>query len=80
MNIAISLNLSKVPQGATFQGKKGEYLDLMLVENKGGTDQYGNDGFVKIDLPKSRRDAGERGEIVGNWKYLGKGNGQGGQF
>lgn len=76
MNIAININLSKVPQGSTFQGKQGEYLGLVLVENKNGTDQYGNDGFAKIDLPKARRDAGERGEIVGNWKYLGKGNGQ----
>ncbi len=74
--IAISINLTKVPEGTTFKGKKGEYLNLLLVDNKHGRDEFGNDGFVKIDLPKEKRDAGERGEIVGNWKYLGKGNGQ----
>ena len=69
--IAININLSKVPNGSTFHGKQGEYLGVLLVENKGGRDQYGNDGFVKIDLPKADRDAGKRGEIIGNWKHLG---------
>lgn len=74
--IAISINLTKVPKGTTFQGKKGEYLNILLVDNKHGRDEFGNDGFVKIDIPKERRDAGERGEIVGNWKRLGGGKAQ----
>lgn len=70
--IVIKLDVTKIPKERIFIGKKGKYLDLRLVENKDGPDQYGNDGFVAIDLPKEKREAGEKGEIVGNWKEIGK--------
>lgn len=70
--IVIKLDVTKIPKGRIFVGTRGKYLDLRLVENKDGKDQYGNDGFVAIDLPKAARDAGDKGEICGNWKELGK--------
>lgn len=68
----IKINVSKIDKDALYTGKSGKYLDLVLFDNKDGVDQYGNEGFVVQDLPKSRREAGQKGPIVGNWKYLGK--------
>jgi hypothetical protein len=69
MNTA-KINVSKIDKAALFEGKNGKYLDIVLFENRDGTDQYGNDGFVVQDIPKERRDAGEKGPIIGNWKRV----------
>lgn len=53
-------------------GEKGHYLELTLVPNKDGPDRFGYTGFAAVNLPKVRREAGERGPIVGNWKPIGK--------
>jgi len=51
-------------------GAKGTYMGITLMENRDGPDQYGNDGFAVLDIGKQRREAGERGPILGNWKHL----------
>lgn len=66
--IKISINVTKIDKTAIVPGKNGKYMDLVLWENKAGEDQYGNHGFVTQDLGKARREAGERGAILGNWK------------
>lgn len=54
-----------------FVGKNGaHYLDLTLMDNRDGVDQYGNNGFCTVDVGKERRQAGEKGPILGNWKDL----------
>lgn len=54
-----------------FVGKNGaHYLDLTLMDNRDGVDQYGNNGFCTVDVGKERRHAGEKGPIIGNWKDL----------
>lgn len=70
MPIRAKINLSKLDKTAFFDGKSGKYLDIVLWETPG--DQYGNDWRVVQDLPRERRDAGEKGEIVGNGKNFGK--------
>jgi hypothetical protein len=72
MAIKIKLDVSKIPKSKIFIGQKGKYLDLILVENKNGTDQYGQDGFVSVDTTKEERESGVKGVIVGNWKHLGQ--------
>ena len=67
----LKINVTKIDKSALFEGKNGKYLDLVLFENKGGVDQYGNHGFVTQDIGKQRREAGERGPIIGNWKEVG---------
>jgi hypothetical protein len=42
------------------------------MENRDGVDQYGNNGFVVQDIGKERRQAGEKGPIIGNWKHVGQ--------
>jgi hypothetical protein len=53
-------------------GAKGTYMGITLMDNRDGPDQYGNDGFATLDIGKQRREAGERGPILGNWKHMGQ--------
>ncbi len=70
--IVIKLNCSKIPKERLFPGKSGKLIDLILKDNRDGTDQYGNDGFVAVSVSKEERAAGVNGEIVGNWKHIGQ--------
>ena len=60
-----------VVENNIFVGKKGAYLEMTLLENRDGKDQYENDGFCAVDIGKERRESGEKGPIVGNWKHMG---------
>ena len=53
-----------------YVGAKGSYLKLTLIKNREGKDAFDNDGFAAVSLPKERRDAGEKGPIVGNWRHI----------
>lgn len=68
----LKIDLLKVDKSALFKGDKGTYLDITLLDNRDGTDQYGNDGMIVQDIGKERREAGEKGQILGNWKYIGQ--------
>jgi len=61
------LDVTKIDKTALFRGAKGTYLDIVFFDRP---DQYGNDGFVAQDIGKERREAGERGPILGNWKEM----------
>lgn len=74
--IIAKLNYDRIDQHALFQGKNGRYIDLVFFTNKGGKDQYGNDGFVAQGVSKEAKDRGERGPILGNWKEMGGGKPQ----
>lgn len=61
----------EVTAAQLYEGKAGAlYLDVTLYPTPGG--QYG-DHRITQDLPKARRDAGERGAILGNGKNRGVG-------
>ena len=70
--IGLKINVTRILKDKMHKGEKGTYLDLTLLENKDGPDQYGNDGFVVQDLGKEARERGEKGPILGNWRKLGK--------
>lgn len=69
--ISAKINVSKILKDHLFKGEKGTYLDITLIPNKEGTDQYGNDYFVVQDLGKEAREKGEKGPILGNAKTRG---------
>lgn len=69
--IKLKIAVNKIDKARLFKGKKDTYLDAVLVENRDGPDQYGNDGFIAEDVTKEERAAGTRGAIIGNWKHLG---------
>lgn len=70
-SISVSINLDKVEAQHLFQGTKGKYLDLrlFLTENN----EYGNDYMCVQGVSKEKREAGERGPILGNGKVFGGG-------
>jgi hypothetical protein len=70
--IKASINVTRIDKSAIIPGKNGKYVGLAFFENKNGPDQFGNDGFITQDIPKERRDAGDRGPIIGNWKHMKK--------
>lgn len=69
--IAIKIDVTKVDKALLYKGQKGTYLNVTLKDNRDGTDQYGNDGFVTQDVSQEARQAGEKGPIIGNWKHVG---------
>ena len=68
-----NIDVTKIDKSAIHVGTKGKYINITLLENRDGeTDKYGNDGFVVQDIGKVRREAGEKGPIIGNWRIVGK--------
>jgi len=59
-----------IKANAIYMTEKTASMDVTLMDNRDGPDQYGQDGFATLDLGKERRLAGERGPILGNWKDL----------
>ena len=71
----LSVDVSKILKDALYQGKKGTYLDMTIFFSPDEEDQYGNHGMITQELGKERRDAGEKGPILGNGKiFMSKGN------
>ena len=60
-----------IEENGVFVGSKGTYLDLTAVEYKDGP-KHEWDGFIAKETTKEQREAGIRGEIIGNWKHLQK--------
>lgn len=69
--IKLSINVSKIDKSKLYNGQKGTYLNAVLML-KDEPDEYGNIGFIVQDTTKEEREAGKRGEILGNAKYLPK--------
>jgi len=69
MAIQLKIDVSKISKPDLYQGKKGIYLDAILWENRDGQSQFGDDGYITQGISKEKRDVGERGPIIGNWKH-----------
>jgi hypothetical protein len=76
--ISLSIKTEKLEKEHIIQGKNGKIVAVVLFENKDGKGQYGDDGFVVQSVSKEAREAGVRGPIVGNWRYIGQGPSAGG--
>lgn len=71
--IIAKIDVTKLDKNHFFKGQKGIYADLILIPNKDGVDQYGNDGFVSQGVSKEVREKGTKGSIVGNYKKINRG-------
>jgi len=69
--IKIKIDVTKIVKDALYKGAKGTYLDAVLWPTPDS--QYGDDFRIVQDLGKEARDAGEKGPILGNAKYIGGG-------
>lgn len=71
--ITAKIDVTKVDKARLFAGKNGaKYLDIVLIPNKNGTDDYGNDGFIKQGVTKEEREARVEMPIIGNYRNIGK--------
>ncbi len=64
------IDVTKIDKTKLYKGAKGTYLDITLMENRGGKDEFENDGFIVQDIGKEARDRGEKGPIIGNWRRI----------
>ena len=68
--IAIKIDVTKIDKKRLFQGAKGQYLDaVVFVSDEEG--QYGDNGMITQSVSKDEREAGVKGNILGNVKILG---------
>lgn len=67
----LKIDVTKIDKARLFKGKAATYLDLVMHENKNGTDKYGNDGFITQSCTKEERQNGVKMPIIGNWKRVG---------
>lgn len=71
MIIRVKIDVTKISKEHIYVGAKGKYIDITLLENRDGTDQYDNDFMCVQDLGKEARERGEKGPILGNGKFVG---------
>ncbi len=69
--ISLSIKTEKIEKQHLIEGKNGKIISVVLFENRDGKGQYGDDGFAIQGVSKEAREAGTRGPIVGNWRYIG---------
>lgn len=65
--ITVKLKTNLIDRSRIFRGKKHDYLDLVLIENKNGVDEFGNHGIVKQSLSAQERADGVELPIIGNF-------------
>lgn len=70
MIIVAKINLQQINDLYVFRGEKGDYLEICLMENRNGRDEYGQDFMVVQSIDQKDRKAGKRGAILGNAKFL----------
>jgi len=63
----LSVDVTKIDKNSLYKGAKGTYLDLTVFLD-GDPDQYGQHGMITQEISRERRDAGEKGPILGNVK------------
>ena len=66
--IKASIDVTKIDKSKLYEGKKGKYLNIVLIETP--SSEYG-DFMIVQDVSKEEREAGEKGAILGNAKKFG---------
>ena len=67
--ISLSINVSLINKDRLFQGKKGQYMDAVLIETPNS--EYG-DYMIVESTTKEERAQGVKGTILGNAKIINK--------
>ena len=68
MPIEVKIDVNKIDKSRLFQGKKGKYLNIVLIETP--KNQYGNDYMVCHEKTKEERAAKAKSIILGNAKIV----------
>ena len=70
-NLNVKIDVTKINKEKLFKGEKGTYLDATIIM-RDEPDQYGNCGMIVEQTTKAERDAGVKGAILGNVKWMEK--------
>ena len=63
--IRLKIDVKKIDKDRLFTGSKGTYLDAtVFLDDSPG--QYGDNGMITQDVSKEEREAGTKGNILGN--------------
>ena len=65
--LKIQIDVTKIDKARLFIGKKGTYLNCIMIDTP--ESEY-NDFVIIQEVSKEEREAGTRGEILGNGKML----------
>lgn len=68
-HIAVKIDVTKIDESKLFKGAKGTYLDAILIDTPAS--KFG-DYMVVQGVSKEEREAGIRGAILGNAKFVGR--------
>jgi hypothetical protein len=80
IGVHIKIDVTKIDKELLFQGKGAKYLDATVFIDQENPSQYGDHGMVTQDVSKEAREAGTKGNILGNVKVFWTGESQqGGQ-
>jgi hypothetical protein len=63
--LTLKIDVTKFYREAFYKGEKGTYATISVFVND-EKDDYGNFGMIRQDIGKERREAGEKGPILGN--------------
>lgn len=69
---ACKIDKAKIKTVVKKDGTTAKYLELVVMENREGEDQYGNTHMVVQGVSKEERQAGVKGAILGNGKEWGR--------
>lgn len=70
VGVSLKIDVTKIDKDRLFKGQKGTYLDATVFVDIDEADQYGNNGMITQNVSKEERQAGTRGEILGNCKVF----------
>jgi hypothetical protein len=80
IGVNFKIDVSKIDKALLHKGEKGVYLDATVFIDQENPSQYGDHGMVTQDVSKEAREAGTKGNILGNVKVFWTGESQqGGQ-
>lgn len=67
MEIKIKLDITQIQNDELYIGRKGVYLNAVLLPHKEGKATY-DDGFILQQISKEGQTSGKRSRIVGFWR------------
>ena len=70
IGVNMSLDVTKIDKARLVKGAKGTYLDVTVFIDIDQKDQYDNNGMITQNVTKEEKEAGTRGNILGNCKVF----------
>jgi hypothetical protein len=76
IGVSFKIDVTKIDKARLYVGKKGTYLDATVFIDLDELDQYGNSGMISQSVSQEERQAGTKGEVLGDSKVFWRDEGQ----